>query len=99
MSQCNTTFDLKIDLGHSDQYLMVQWFLLCYFLLWKTFKFYWQSLIQANYAVLRQLLLIYKVLVFQPESDTAKQQRKKKKKKSSGKANKKKRLSRGQKCG
>ena len=27
MSQCNTTFDLKRNLGHSDLYLMVQWFL------------------------------------------------------------------------
>ena len=26
MSQCNTTFDLKINLGHSNLYLMVQWF-------------------------------------------------------------------------
>ena len=26
MSQCNTTFDLKINLGHSDLYLIVQWF-------------------------------------------------------------------------
>ena len=27
MSPCNTTFDLKINLGHSDLYLMVQRFL------------------------------------------------------------------------
>ena len=27
MSQCNTTFDLKINLGHSDLYLKVQRFL------------------------------------------------------------------------
>ena len=27
MSQCNTTFALKIDLGHSDLYFTVQWFL------------------------------------------------------------------------
>ena len=27
MSQCNTTFDLKINLGHSDLYSTVQWFL------------------------------------------------------------------------
>ena len=27
MSQCNTTFDLKINLGYSDLYFMVQWFL------------------------------------------------------------------------
>ena len=27
MSQWNTTFDLKINLGHSDLYFMVQWFL------------------------------------------------------------------------
>ena len=33
MSQCNTTFDLKINLGHSDLYLTVQWFLFFYFLL------------------------------------------------------------------
>ena len=31
MSPCNKTFDLKINLGHSDLYVMVQWFLLCYF--------------------------------------------------------------------
>ena len=35
MSQCNTTFDLKINLGHSDLYFMVKWFLFIYFLLWK----------------------------------------------------------------
>ena len=28
MGQCNTTFDLKINLGHSDLYFIVQWFLL-----------------------------------------------------------------------
>ena len=28
MGQCNMTFDLKINLGHSDLYFMVQWFLL-----------------------------------------------------------------------
>ena len=37
MSQCNMTFDLKIFLGHSDLYFIVQWFLFFYFLLWKTF--------------------------------------------------------------
>ena len=26
MSQCNTIFDLKINLGHSDLYFMVRWF-------------------------------------------------------------------------
>ena len=26
MSQCNMTFDLQINLGHSDLYFMVQWF-------------------------------------------------------------------------
>ena len=31
MSQCNMTFDLKINLGHSDLYFMVQWFLFFYF--------------------------------------------------------------------
>ena len=33
MSQCNTTFDLKINLGHSDLYFMDQWFVVFYFLL------------------------------------------------------------------
>ena len=28
MSQCDTTFDLKINVGHSDLYFMVQWFCL-----------------------------------------------------------------------
>ena len=63
MSQCYTTFDLKINLGHSDLYFMVQWILFFYFLLWKTFYFYWQSLIQASYAVLRQLLLYLQCFV------------------------------------
>ena len=39
MSQCNTTFDLKINLGHSDLYFMVQWFFFVYFLFWKHFSF------------------------------------------------------------
>ena len=56
MGQYNTAFDLKINLGHSDLYFMVQWFVFYYFLLWKTFQFHWQSSIQASYAVLRQLL-------------------------------------------
>ena len=38
-------------------YFTFQWFFVFYFLLWKTFKFYWQSSIQASYAVLWQLLL------------------------------------------
>ena len=33
MSQCNTTFDLKINLGHSDLYLMVSDFYLLFFAL------------------------------------------------------------------
>ena len=37
MGQCNTVFGLKINLGHSDLYFMVQWFFSYYFLLWKTF--------------------------------------------------------------
>ena len=36
ISQCNTAFDLKINLGHSDLYLTVQWFFFFYFLLTKT---------------------------------------------------------------
>ena len=38
-SQCNTTFDLKINLGHSDLYLMVQWFLSFLFCSEKHFSF------------------------------------------------------------
>ena len=58
MSPCNTTFDLKINLGHSDlHFFRVEWFLFFYFFLWKTFKFYWQSTIQASYTILGQLLL------------------------------------------
>ena len=34
MSQCNMIFDRKINLGHSDLYFIVQWFLFFYFLLW-----------------------------------------------------------------
>ena len=58
MSQCNMTFDIEINLGHSDLYFMVQWFFCFYFLLWKKFQFYSRSAIKANYAVLRQLLTI-----------------------------------------
>ena len=35
MSQCNMTFDLKINLGHCDLYFTVQWFLIFYFWLWR----------------------------------------------------------------
>ena len=38
-SQFNTTFDLKINLGHSDLYLMVQWFLSFIFFSEKHFSF------------------------------------------------------------
>ena len=37
MSQYNTTFDLKINLGHSNLYFTVQWILFFYFLLCKAF--------------------------------------------------------------
>ena len=57
MSLCNTTFDLKINLGHSDLYFMVQWFL--FFAV-----FACQSMIQASYAVLRQLLLRYRYFLY-----------------------------------
>ena len=30
MSHCNTNFDLKMNLGHSDLYFTVQWFLLLF---------------------------------------------------------------------
>ena len=39
MSQCNMTFDLKINLGHSDLYVMVQWFLAFNFCSEKHFSF------------------------------------------------------------
>ena len=39
MSQCNTTFDLKINLGQSDLYFMVQWFLFFIFCSEKHFSF------------------------------------------------------------
>ena len=55
MSLCNTTFDLKINLGQSDLYLMVQRFLSFIFCSEKHFSFIGQ--IQASYAVMRQLLL------------------------------------------
>ena len=32
MCQCNTAFDLKISLGHSNLYFMVQWFFFFYVL-------------------------------------------------------------------
>ena len=33
MGQCNMTVDLKINLGHSDLYFMVQWFVFFIFAL------------------------------------------------------------------
>ena len=54
MSQCNTTFDLKINVGHSDLYFTVQRFLLFFAL--KNILVLFAKPIQANYAVLQQLL-------------------------------------------
>ena len=39
MSWCNTTFDLKMNIGHSDLYFMVQWFLSFNFCSEKHFRF------------------------------------------------------------
>ena len=75
MDKCHTfgkcVFDLKINLGHSDLYFTVQLFFSFYFLLWKTFKFYWQSSIQVSYAssiqvsyaVLGQLSLFFSLFL------------------------------------
>ena len=54
MSQCNTALDLKINLGHSDLYSTVQWFLFPYYILVLL-----ASSMKASYAVLRQLLFTF----------------------------------------
>ena len=54
MSQCDATFDLKINVGHSDLYFMVQWFCLIswrLFDIWKSYLKYWmtQNLLNKMY--------------------------------------------------
>ena len=49
MSQCDATFDLKINVGHSDLYFMFQWF--CpiswrLFDIWRLYLRYWISMTQ-----------------------------------------------------
>ena len=45
MSQCNMAFDLKMNLGHSDLYFIVQrFFFFHFFFLWNTFFFFFAKL-------------------------------------------------------
>ena len=54
MCQCDAAIDLKINVGHRD--LKSSDFAFLYLCTQKRFWFYWQSVIQVSYAVLRQLL-------------------------------------------
>ena len=58
MSRCSTTFDLKINLGHSDLHFMVQWFFSFYFLLWKHFSFIGNAQFRRAMLSGKQLLFI-----------------------------------------
>ena len=77
MSQCNMTFDLKINLGHRDLYFTVQWYVFFYFfaVLWRLLlsfqcvfvclcvcKPFFRQIFLRNYCHLVQILIWLVVL-------------------------------------